>query len=370
MNRLGNQRKLYLLAAALLALTILLCLSWGLWKPSGQEADLVPQATGEAAPQSTQEPVSQATTEPESTGQASAGMRETVVYYQDNNGYLVPVMREVPAEEGIAKATLSLMVQSPYNDMEAARLGLKTILPEGTTIDLDINSEGRARIDLGSQINQLADAEAESNMVSAIVQTLTEFPTVKTVEFLVDGKQVNQLKYGTKIDGAFERGMLNLESAVPTMATPSEYKTVELYFPGETGSLLVPVTRMVYGNDDINTAMLELCKGPSADSPLESTLPAGCGLIGVNMDGTTAVVNFTKEFMNLAEQSDGGRQALKALVLTATQFPGVEKVEIQVEGEPYDASAATMSVPTFVNEADAITDQFLQTQTAQIFDME
>ena len=102
MNRLGNQRKLYLLAAALLALTILLCLSWGLWKPSGQEADLVPQATGEAAPQSTQEPVSQATTEPESTGQASAGMRETVVYYQDNNGYLVPVMREVPAEEGIA----------------------------------------------------------------------------------------------------------------------------------------------------------------------------------------------------------------------------------------------------------------------------
>ena len=46
---------------------------------------------------------------------------DTVVYYQDNSGYLVPVMRSIPETDGIAKATLSLMVQSPYNDMEAAR---------------------------------------------------------------------------------------------------------------------------------------------------------------------------------------------------------------------------------------------------------
>lgn len=369
MNMQGNQRKLYLLAAVLLVLTILLCLCWGLWQPSGRQTEAPPQATSEPIEQNAPQ-AAQITPEPTEGAQTSANQRETVVYYQDNNGYLVPVMRRVPASEGIAKATLSMMVQSPYNDMEAARLGLKTVLPEGTTIDLDINSEGRARIDLGKQVNQLADAEAESNMVSAVVQTLTEFPTVKSVEFLVDGKQVSQLKYGTRIDGKFERGMLNLESAVPTMATPSEYKSVQLYFPGETGSLIVPVTRMVYGKDDIHTAMLEMCKGPSADSPLESALPPGCGLIGVKMNGATAVVNFTREFMNLAEQSDGGRQALKALVLTATQFPGVEKVEIQVEGQNYDASAAAMSVPTFVNEASAITDQFLQTQTAQIFDME
>ena len=127
---------------------------------------------------------------------------------------------------------------------------------------------------------------------------------------------------------------------------------------------------MVYSSPDINTAVLELTKGPSATGSLENVLPAGCGLIDVTVEDGTAKLNFTKEFADIALNSDGGRMALKALVLTATQFPGVEKVEIQVEGEPYDASAATMSVPTFVNEAGAITDQFLQTQTAQIFDME
>ena len=32
---------------------------------------------------------------------------DTVVYYQDNSGYLVPVMRSIPETDGIAKATLS-----------------------------------------------------------------------------------------------------------------------------------------------------------------------------------------------------------------------------------------------------------------------
>ena len=63
--------------------------------------------------------------------------QSSVVYYQDNNGYLVPVMREMPLQDGIARATLAMMVSSPHNDMEAARLGLRTVMPEGTDIDLD-----------------------------------------------------------------------------------------------------------------------------------------------------------------------------------------------------------------------------------------
>ena len=51
-------------------------------------------------------------------------MQDTVVYYEDGDGYLVPVLREVERQDGIAKATLELMVQSARNDMDAARLGL------------------------------------------------------------------------------------------------------------------------------------------------------------------------------------------------------------------------------------------------------
>ena len=68
---------------------------------------------------------------------------------------------------------------------------------------------------------------------------------------------------------------------------------VTLYFPGDAGNVLVPVTRMVYSEPDINTAVVELCKGPSAASPLESVLPAGCGVIDVSVEDGVATVSYT-----------------------------------------------------------------------------
>ncbi len=370
MKLLSDQRKLYLLAAVLLALTILLCFVWRLVKaPDAVQPG--PTASPGAAtvsplPVSTAGPTGLA--DPEASPEPSAvSTVSTIVYYQDNSGYLVPVMKQIENQQGIARATLSLMVSSPRNDMEAARLGLRTVLPEGTDIDLDI-SGGVARVDLSGTVSSLPDAEAENNMVNAIVQTLTEFDTVRTVRFLIDGKQVESLAHGTSVSGDFTRGMLNLESASASL-DPEDAKTVMLYFPGETGSLIVPVTRMVYGEADVNTAVLELAKGPSAASPLESTLPSGCGLIDVKTDETGRVtINFTKEFISIAEQDDGGRQAMKALLLTCSQFPGVTNVEILVEGEPYDTGVSTSAIPTTVNIADEIFDQFLEAQSSLLFE--
>ena len=92
-------------------------------------------------------------------------LQQTVVYYEDADGYLVPVQRDVARQTGIAKATLSLMVQSAKNDMDAARLGLSPILPEGTTFDLDI-SQGHARVDLSSHALRAAKAPSRPTLVS------------------------------------------------------------------------------------------------------------------------------------------------------------------------------------------------------------
>ncbi len=371
MKLLSDQRKLYLLAAVLLALTIILCFVWRLcWTPvPGHPAPTPsPCPTG-----STPLPIVTPTAliQPSASDKPApspSSKINTIVYYQDNSGYLVPVMKAIDNQQGVARATLSLMVSSPRNDMEAARLGLRTVLPEGTEIDLDI-SGGVARVDLSDTVASLPDAEAESNMVSAIVQTLTEFDTVKKVRFLIDGQEIESLAHGTSVAGDFTRGMLNLESASASL-DPENARTVMLYFPGETGSLIVPVTRMVYGEPDVNTAILELAKGPSALSPLESALPSGCGLIDVTTDPSngTVTINFTQEFISIAEKADGGRQAIKALMLTCSQFPGVSSVEIQVEGQPYDTGVSTASIPTTVNIADEIVDQFLETQSALLFE--
>ncbi|MBR1559789.1 MAG: GerMN domain-containing protein, partial [Clostridia bacterium] len=291
----------------------------------------------------------------------------TIVYYQDNYGYLVPVMCSVPMEDGIAKATLSMMVQSPDNDMQAARLGLRTVLPENTSIDLDI-AGGLARVDLGKEVLSMADAAAEANLVDAVVQTLTEFDTVDRVEFLIGGQKLEKLPHGTDVSGTFGRGDINVETAEPTMGVSD--KSVKLYFPAESGAVIVPVTRMVQASADINTAVMELTKGPASDDMLEGVVPAGCGLIDVKVEDGVAKLNFTGEFVDLVRNSDGGRMALKALVLTCTQFDGVDRVELYVDGEKYDAAEGELGVPTFMNVADAIVYDYIQTQSNAIFDFE
>lgn len=363
MNFSGNQRRAYVLGVVVLALTVVLCGAWGIWR-SSQSAGGTPAATYTPGPEPSAQVDLDATVSPAPTGKV-----RTTVYYQDNYGYLVPVTRTVPGETGIAKATLSLMVKSAYNDMEAARLGLRTVIPEETSIDLDIRKDGTAHIDLGKQVMKMTDAAQEANMVAAVVQTLTEFPTVKQVFFTVGGQQVEKLANGTEIGKPFERGVLNLESAAEGMPV-DQAKTIQLYFPGENSALLVPVTRMVFGNNDIETAMLELAKGPSAQSPLDGALPPGCGLIGVNVKDGVATINFTSEFIKIAENSDGGRAALRALVLTARQFEGVKEVRLQVEGQPYDPGRETLTIPTFVNDASTVAEEYIRTQSEAILEPE
>lgn len=366
MKTTSSQKNLYLLALALLAAAVALACAWA-FLGGGETASNV-AATPEPAPESGALYGPEAAL-PEAAPSPAADVptMSTVVYYQDNYGYLVPVMCNVPQQDGIAKATLKMMVQSPQNDMNAARLGLRTVIPENTTFDLDI-SNGTARIDLSREVLDISDAAAENNMVTAIVQTLTEFDSVERVEFLVEGKKLNSLTHGTDISQPFARGEINLEAGEGVET--ASMKPVQLYFPCESGSVVVPVTRMVYANADVNTAVLELAKGPGAQSPLEGALPAGCGLIGVEVENGVAKVNFTREFADLVENSDGGRMALRALVLTCTRFEGINEVEIYVEGEAYDAGEGALSVPSFANVADDIVYDYIQAQSNMIFDFE
>ncbi|MDO4739428.1 MAG: GerMN domain-containing protein [Eubacteriales bacterium] len=356
----GKARRMYLLAAALVVLAVVAaCVA------SGQRRDSVPADNAPATPDPAALPTPQAV--PTVPGQSVADVTETmstIVYYQDNYGYLVPVEREIPLEDGIAKATLNLMVKSLYNDMEAARLGLKTVLPENTQIELDI-AGGVAKLDLSDEATMLTDAQSESVMVSAIVQTLTEFDTVDSVRITVEGQELSKLPNGTPIAGVLTRKQINLESTAlePDGATP-----VTLYFPAGEGSLLVPVTRMVYGSGDIDTAVLELAKGPRASGQLENALPGDVGLIGVKVVDGVAIVNFTGEFMKIVEQSDGGRMALRALMLTCAGFEGVDGVRVLVDGEDYDPGIDTMAFPESINDYESVLSCSISLQAAALFE--
>lgn len=367
----GKARRMYLIALALVVIAI--GVIWSAASMGGGQGALggntaqptvpvLPTAT--AHPVSTPSPTAHAGENAAGNTESSGEMMTTTVYYQDNYGYLVPVAKQIPLEDGIAKATLGLMVKSLYNDMEAARLGLKTVLPENTQIELDI-SGGVASIDLSGEAAQMTDALSESVMVSAIVQTLTEFDTVDSVRITVEGQAVETLPNGTSVAGDLTRKSINVES---TALDTQDASSVMLYFPSGEGSLLVPVTRMVYGNADIDTAVLELAKGPRGSGQLENALPGGVGLIGVKVVDGVAIVNFTEEFMDIVEETDGGRMALRALMLTCSRFEGVQGVRILVEGEDYDPGVDTMAFPSAVNDYESVLSHSIAAQAAAIFE--
>ena len=277
---------------------------------------------------------------------SAADLQQTVVYYEDGDGYLVPVQRDVIRQEGIAKATLEMMVQSARNDMEAARLGLIPVVPEGTTFDLDI-SKGHARVDLGSKALTAADKAQEENMRTAIVWALTEFDTVKDVSFLVGGQKRDTLTHGTNISGSYTRTGLNKEEETEQVFADAD--EVQVYFPAQDGRLLVPVSRTVYGEGDVATAVFEFLRGPKSDSGLEAPVDSDVQLLGVSASGGVVTINLSGEFTKIAEHSDGGVMAMRALMATCTRFPGVKKVRILVDGKPYDPPLR--EVPTFANVA-------------------
>ena len=261
----------------------------------------------------------------ETAAQSAQDMQSVTVYYQDGEGYLVPVTTRVAKTDGIAKAALSRLVQSPENDLAAAKMGLKTVVPEGTTFDLDI-ADGRARVDLGKAALSCGSAEAESLMVGAVAQTLTAFSSVKEVTFLFDGQARSKLTHGTNVSGVFTDKDLNMETVATFDAGDKSASLLRLYFPSATGRMLVPVTRVVYSDADITTAM--------ADSGLERAMPEGCAVKNVSMKNGVVTINLTKEFA--PEDGQDQVQMLRAIVYTASQFPGVKEVKLQVEGAPYE----------------------------------
>ena len=123
------------------------------------------------------------------------------------------------------------------------------------------------------------------------------------------------------------------------------------------------MTRTVYSDADVETAIFEFLKGPKEDSGLENPLPEETALLGVKVKDGVATINFTGGFLDVAKNSDGGVQAMRALMLTCTQFPGVKKVEVLVDGEKYQMPLA--STPTFANVENEVVGHFPEVMSVE-----
>ena len=290
-------------------------------------------------------PLPDATPEPteeiDESPSAEATFRRSTLYYLSDEGYLVPVTKLIPWETGIARACLSYMTGSPANDAAAGELGLRTAIPEGTEYTISIK-DGCALVNITSGL-ELPNAKAELDMIEAIVNALTEFPTVTAVTITVRGSG-GKLKNGVELpvrSGAYPLNPEESELAVSGGASPAT-----LYFPNLSGAVPVPVTRYLEKSPTIYSLVSALIAGTNAEG-LRSCFPENTLLLGATLENEAATINLSEDFKSVSDVEGLYGLAVKTLWLTLAERYEFTRLRIQVNGVDYSPEEA--GAPEYVN---------------------
>ena len=288
--------------------------------------DIMP--TGEAGASENQQDGSDPETGMENEN-ADEDYRRSTLYYLTDEGYILPVTVDIPWEAGIAKACLAKLVSNPENRMEAQQKGLKNPIPEGTVIEINI-SEGRANVNL-KNMPPVLSAEQEKIMFTAIVNTLTGFDNIKTVSVMVNGR-TGQTANGVDMPAEHGKYVLNTENA--EVAVSGSAKPMLLFFPNESGSHIIPVTRYTEGSADMYTAISGLAEGTVLPA-LRSCFPENTLVLAATVENNVLCVNLTSDFKLISETPGLFELAQKTVLMTARQYADVNEVRFFINGAPY-----------------------------------
>ncbi|MCD7874649.1 MAG: GerMN domain-containing protein [Acidaminococcaceae bacterium] len=133
------------------------------------------------------------------------------VYRAPANGeeYLLP--EKVTRKMGTMTApevALDVLVNSSPQDTEK----MVSLFPKGTKIMTMKLENGIAYVDFSKEITNVPQGSyTELMLTTAIVNTLTEFPEIKKVQILIEGKKIASLKGHTDILDPLERNITLLK---------------------------------------------------------------------------------------------------------------------------------------------------------------
>jgi len=259
-------------------------------------------------------------------------MTSILAYYEDENGFVVPVNTKIPWEEGIAKATIRSMVAGNETEKRIAQSGLRGVIPEGTEIRGMSIKDGVCRVDFSKNILNTSSYEQEENMISAITYTLTEFPTINKVELLVDGQALTSLSNGYAINTGFERENINLYGSADGVNYTVYYKAPDTEVMGH----YVPVTFSgAKAGGPVVAALEKLFAGPPENTTLSNNIPVGINLKDVKVAGDRAVVNLGVGAVNLSEED---YRDMNSIVVLCLEQYGISDVEFNIEGLSFEAA--------------------------------
>lgn len=277
-------------------------------------------------------------------------LRETLLYYRDDKGFIIPVMRRIPREEGIGKTAIKLLIDEPSLRDDLAMVGLLPVLPAGTKVMAMSINEGLAQVDFNENILSYENATDEKAIVQSIVYTLTEFETIDKVQLLVEGKKMKKLPHGTKIKEPLQRENINLSVRLQEEEIP-----VVVYYKGTANgkdSYFVPVTKGANAlKADIKSVLVSLLEGAPESTGLYSELPAGVVLNNVYVKDGVAYIDFTEEINNMPSNKSYQQSMIYELGFTLREVePSISQVRILSLGKEIELNPeVSLNLPTYLN---------------------
>ena len=284
------------------------------------------------------------------------GMRKTTLYFKDKQGLLVPLMRKIPWEEGIAKVTLKNMIDSAELRESLASTGLSPIIPAGTEVmGMSIDEEtGLCKVSFSDEILNQETEKDEENLIKGIVYTLTEFQGINNVQFLIGGEIIPNLNHGTDISGPIGREDINLAGDLDNSRSKviAYYKGINME---EDFEYFVPVTIPTLAPaPNVYTALETLFDGPPEGLELGSDIPEGTNFHGVDVKDGIAYVDISFDSGKLSEDDTTLNKMIKNIGLTLSEFNEIEKVEMLIDGKNLKETGidleTNMTIPVFANE--------------------
>ncbi len=132
------------------------------------------------------------TNAPEDASSAWALSEETtsvkLFFLNAEGSELLEETRQIAKVPGIARETLEALIEGPAQPEAAA------LFPEGTTLrDINITEDGICKVDFSQEIQGIVSKEREEMVTLAIIKTLSQFPSIQTVQFMVEGLSVHSL---------------------------------------------------------------------------------------------------------------------------------------------------------------------------------
>lgn len=247
----------------------------------------------------------------------------TVYYLTSNEEYLVPVTIPVNATEQGAKAAIERLIVGSADE------AIKPVINTSTKLREIYLQGNQVYLDITNHFLNYKTEELGEMAVTSILKTLAPFTGDRLVQILIEGEAVNVVL------GKYDLS----EPVILEYDQPESNKDehiIIVYYTEQNGLYLVPVKKRVITPDPLKAAMTELVKGPGEQSGLIPTMWHGTKVYDVNLTGDVVEINLSEEAIGYGGGSAAESLFIRSLLLTLTEFPEVNWVQLLFEGEKID----------------------------------